>query len=115
VSYGDWSPKGKGTVELGRVNTEIFRRMLPMVPTVAELFNRATFRSTQLALLTIVEAIENPGKAIPVVDHHGTRMANDHLMRMVMRIANALEFGKDWEFNAAKLTVTNRAVEIIRG
>lgn len=52
--------------------------------------SRCTGRSTALALRLIAEAIENPGKAVPLRDHHNTTPAHDHFCRLVHAMTGML-------------------------
>lgn len=48
-----------------------------------ETFGRRTGVSTVQALTAIAEAIWKPGERIALLDHFGTRKADEHLARMV--------------------------------
>ncbi|AUO78195.1 hypothetical protein RsoPWF2_32 [Ralstonia phage vRsoP-WF2] len=44
---------------------------------------RATGRSTAIALSLLGKAIANPGVAVQIREHHGTRPADESLMRLM--------------------------------
>ena len=54
--------------------------------------NRATGRSTVRALEFIARAIKNPGQRIYIQDHHYGDRADEHLLRMIRRYVDSLEF-----------------------
>ena len=51
---------------------------------------RATGRSTAQALHYIAKAIEHPFESIAIVDHHGTRLADEHLVMLAQYLANSM-------------------------
>jgi hypothetical protein len=54
-------------------------------------YQRRSGRTTAICLSTLAQAISTPFTAIPLVDHHGTAQANDHLALMVRDTILALE------------------------
>jgi|JI10StandDraft_1071094.scaffolds.fasta_scaffold90167_4 hypothetical protein len=53
--------------------------------------HRHTGRSTARGLHAIANAIQNPGVQVPIQDHFGTLMADQHLARMIERQVAMLE------------------------
>jgi hypothetical protein len=75
-----------------------------------EIRGRRTGKSTTLALRGLGWVIQNPGRVLHVVDHVGSRIANDHLIRMMMDMVEALGL-KHIVFNRANQTVTFKRME----
>jgi hypothetical protein len=65
---------------------------------------RRTGKSTRLALRTLLEALESPGKAIPVKDHFGSRQTDKMLFESIQDMAKRLDL-EYLEFNRSNLTV----------
>ena len=51
---------------------------------------RFSGRSTALALHAIADAMQNPNKQIPIVDHHPGREANEHLLKTTANVVEKL-------------------------
>lgn len=63
-----------------------------------------TGRTTKIALDTLVLALENPGKIVPVIDHYPTRQARLNLLDMIVR--NIIDAGLMPKFKIDKQKIT---------
>lgn len=93
-----------------KVNRQHFLAFLEQGYPVSQLIDRATGRSTALALKLVVAAIENPGKELTVEDHHPTRYSHESVLKKAREIAHFLGL-HGWEWNSANLTVVNNITE----
>jgi hypothetical protein len=62
-----------------------------MVGGYARHSHRRTGKTTASALAVISQAIFNPGKQIPIVDHHPTHQASRYKARMIADMIQALD------------------------
>ena len=69
-----------------------------------EIMGRRTGKSTVQALRGLAWVIGHPGRVLRISDHHGTEMANRHLLDMMHRTANDLGL-RNLVFNQADQTV----------
>lgn len=67
--------------------------------------SRYTGRSTAQALHYIAKAIEHPFESIAIVDHHGTRLADEHLVMQARSLAAKMGL-QHLYFDKHKRTVT---------
>lgn len=65
---------------------------------------RRSGRSTIIALRTIALAMENPGRALRIMDHAGTSKADQFLMAMIQDMVNAMGF-EHFIFDRSRCTI----------
>lgn len=95
-----------------RINREHLALRLSTGLTLAGCAERATGRSTVLALRAIADAIEKAGEKVDVRDHHGTATADEHLMHMVQGMVEKLGL-RDFRFSTSGRLVACTFVEVL--
>ena len=90
---------------MSRVNRELLREVIDRGDPLTNVLNRCTGTTTAIALRTLAQAIEQPGKAHKIADHEQTQLAHRYLQHQMMCIVDELGL-KGFTFNIAACIVT---------